>query len=157
MAGYEFAHRDDYEGRRVIPGLKVDADSRNIEEIEVQAHPERFAPRRPESELNRLREQGLLNAYDGMWEDMGSGALVIDDVSHHELEAIIHKMKPDLVCSGIKDKYVIEKFGVPSKQLHNYDYAGPFAGFKGAVNFAKDIDMMIHKPRLEADGAALGT
>ncbi|MDO9082639.1 MAG: nitrogenase component 1, partial [Humidesulfovibrio sp.] len=33
--GYEFGHRDDYEGRQVIPGLKVDADSRNIEEIEV--------------------------------------------------------------------------------------------------------------------------
>ena len=26
-AGYEFAHRDDYEGRRVIPTLKVDADA----------------------------------------------------------------------------------------------------------------------------------
>ena len=35
-AGYEFAHRDDYEGRKVIPTIKVDADSRNIEEIEVQ-------------------------------------------------------------------------------------------------------------------------
>ena len=35
-AGYEFAHRDDYEGREVIPFLKVDADSRNIEELEVE-------------------------------------------------------------------------------------------------------------------------
>ena len=25
-AGYEFAHRDDYEGRKVIPGIKIDAD-----------------------------------------------------------------------------------------------------------------------------------
>ena len=146
VAGYEFAHRDDYEGRRVLPSLKVDADSRNIEEIEVEAHPERFRIRRPEEELSRMREEGLLNTYNGMWEDMGPGSLVIDDVSHHELEAIIVKMKPDLVCSGIKDKYVIEKFGVPSKQLHNYDYAGPFAGFHGAVNFARDIDMMIHNP-----------
>jgi nitrogenase molybdenum-iron protein alpha chain len=29
-AGYEFAHRDDYEGRHVLPTIKVDADSRNI-------------------------------------------------------------------------------------------------------------------------------
>ena len=29
-AGYEFAHRDDYEGRKVLPDIKVDADSRNI-------------------------------------------------------------------------------------------------------------------------------
>ena len=41
-AGYEFAHRDDYEGRNVLPFLKVDADSRNIEELEVQPDPERF-------------------------------------------------------------------------------------------------------------------
>ena len=32
-AGYEFAHRDDYEGRQVLPTIKVDADSRNIEEL----------------------------------------------------------------------------------------------------------------------------
>ena len=79
----------------------------------------------------------------GTW---GPGTLVVDDVSHHELDALITNMKPDLVCSGIKDKYVIEKYGVPSKQLHNYDYSGPFAGFRGAVNFAREIDMMIHNP-----------
>ena len=44
-AGYEFAHRDDYEGRRVLPGLKVDADSRNIEELHVEPDPNRFQPR----------------------------------------------------------------------------------------------------------------
>ena len=26
-AGYEFAHRDDYEGRKVIPSIKIDADT----------------------------------------------------------------------------------------------------------------------------------
>ena len=40
-AGYEFAHRDDYEGRRVLPTIKVDADSRNIEELHVEADPEK--------------------------------------------------------------------------------------------------------------------
>jgi biopolymer transport protein ExbD len=33
VALFEFAHRDDYESRRVIPSIKVDADSRNIEEL----------------------------------------------------------------------------------------------------------------------------
>jgi nitrogenase molybdenum-iron protein alpha chain len=146
VAGYEFAHRDDYEGRQVIPNLKVDADSRNIEEIKVTPHPERYRPRLSEEEIERRKAEGRLSDYDGLWEEMGAGTLVIDDVAHHELEAIILKMKPDIVCSGIKDKYVIEKFGLPSKQLHNYDYSGPFAGFKGAVNFAREIDMMIRNP-----------
>ena len=43
-AGYEFAHRDDYEGRQVLPGIKVDADSRNIEELHVEPDPKRFQP-----------------------------------------------------------------------------------------------------------------
>ena len=38
-AGYEFGHRDDYEGRKVIPSITVDADTRNIEELTVEAGP----------------------------------------------------------------------------------------------------------------------
>jgi nitrogenase molybdenum-iron protein alpha chain len=29
---------------------------------------------------------------------------------------------------------------VPLKQLHSYDYGGPYAGFKGAINFYRDIE-----------------
>ena len=50
-AGYEFAHRDDYEGREVLPNLKVDADSRNIEELEVGADPARYKPRKTSGDL----------------------------------------------------------------------------------------------------------
>jgi nitrogenase molybdenum-iron protein alpha chain len=146
VAGYEFAHRDDYEGRRVIPSIKIDADSKNIEELTIEADPERYMPRIDEEYKKRLEEEGFLSDYDGMWSDMGEGTLVIDDISHVELERLILDFKPDLVCSGIKDKYVIEKFGVPSKQLHNYDYSGPYAGFRGSVNFARDIDMLINNP-----------
>jgi nitrogenase molybdenum-iron protein alpha chain len=143
-AGYEFAHRDDYEGRHVLTHLKVDADSRNIEELKVEPDPKRFRPRKDPSELQRLKEEGTIDFYEGMMPHMSPGTLVIDDVSHVELERLIEKFKPDVICSGIKDKYIIEKFGVPSKQLHNYDYSGPYAGYKGAVNFAREIDMMVH-------------
>lgn len=146
VAGYEFAHRDDYEGREVLPDIKVIADNRNIEELVVERDPERYNPRKDEETLKRLKEEEVIDTYHGMFPDMGSGTMAIDDVSHKELGMLIRKLKPDMVCSGIKDKYVIEKFGVPSKQLHNYDYSGPFAGFRGAVNFAKDLDMLIHNP-----------
>jgi nitrogenase molybdenum-iron protein alpha chain len=146
VAGYEFAHRDDYEGRRVIPDLKVDADSRNIEELKVKPDPERFRPRKDVETLERLKSECVVDHYEGMMADMDPGTMVIDDVSHVELEKLIQRFKPDMICSGIKDKYIIEKFGVPSKQLHNYDYSGPYAGFRGAVNFAREVDMMINNP-----------
>ncbi len=145
-AGYEFAHRDDYEGRDVIPDIKLDADSRNIEELHVERDQARYKLRISQERYEHLKKEKFLSTYDGMIGDMEKGSLVIDDISHYELEKLIELYSPDIICSGIKDKYVIEKWGIPSKQLHNYDYGGPFAGYRGAVNFAKDIDMRVNSP-----------
>lgn len=144
-AGYEFAHRDDYEGRSVIPTIKIDADSRNIEEIEVEQDPTRFKPRKTEEELKALEAEGFtFKDYSGMMADMKRTALVIDDISHHEIEKLIDLKHPDIICSGIKDKFIIEKMGVPCKQLHSYDYGGPYTAFEGAANFYQEIDRMLH-------------
>ena len=146
-AGYEFAHRDDYEGREVLPKIKIDADSKNIEELKVSADPELYNPRKSEAELEELKAKGLeINGYEGMMKQMESRSLVIDDVSHYESEKLIELYKPDIFCAGIKEKYVVQKMGVPLKQLHSYDYGGPYTGFEGAVNFYKDIDRMVNNP-----------
>lgn len=143
-AGYEFAHRDDYEGSAVAPTIVADADSKNIEELTVEPDPVAYAPRKTPEEVAALTEGGLrLGEYEGMMVEMAKGALVVDDISHRELERLIDKYRPAVVCSGIKDKYVIEKMGVPCKQLHNYDYGGPYAGFRGALNFYAEIDRMV--------------
>ena len=39
---------------------------------------------------------------------------------------------------------MIQKAGIPLKQLHSYDYSGPYAGFRGAVNFYREIDRMVN-------------
>ena len=44
----------------------------------------------------------------------------------------------------IKEKYSIQKLGVPMKQLHSYDSGGPYAGFKGAINFYQEIDRLVN-------------
>jgi nitrogenase molybdenum-iron protein alpha chain len=144
-AGYEFAHRDDYEGRRVLPNIVVDADSRNIEQLDVKPDPERYHARRTPEELEKLKAEGFdMNEYEGMMKEMENGALVVDDISHHEADILIQKYKPDVFCAGIKEKYVVQKMGVPCKQLHSYDYGGPYAGFQGAINFYRDIDRMVN-------------
>lgn len=149
-AGYEFAHRDDYEGRSVLPTIKVDADSRNIEELHITADETRFKPRKTEAEIAALNElykdsgDELMSDYKGMMSDMEKGALVIDDLSHAEMDKLIELYKPSVFCAGIKEKYVVQKMGIPLKQLHSYDYGGPYAGFRGAINFYKDIDRMVN-------------
>ncbi len=144
-AGYEFGHRDDYEGRQVIPTLKVDADSRNIEEIEVEADPLLYKPRKTEAELAALTADGLIfKDYEGLNPNMEKGSLIIDDLNQYEAEKLVELMKPDLFCAGIKEKYSIQKLGVPMKQLHSYDSGGPYAGFKGAINFYREIDRLVN-------------
>ncbi len=145
-AGYEFAHRDDYEGRQVLPEIRVDADSRNIEELEVEKDPERYNPRIPEDELEAAERHGIeLKAYEGMMADMEEGkTYAIDDISQYETEKMIEIYKPAIFCAGIKEKYMVQKQGMPMKQLHSYDSGGPYAAFKGAVNFYYEIDRMIN-------------
>jgi nitrogenase molybdenum-iron protein alpha chain len=143
-AGYEFAHRDDYEGRKVLPSIKVDADSRNIEELHVEADPTRFKERRTPEQMAALTAGGFtFKDYEGMMVEMRRNTLVIDDISHHEMEKLIEIYKPDIIGSGIKDKYVVEKMGVPCKQLHSYDYSGPYAAFTGAANFYREVDRLL--------------
>lgn len=144
-AGYEFGHRDDYEGRRVLPDIQVDADSRNIEELEVGPDPDRFKPRKSPEELKALAAKGLTFAeYEGMMSEMQAGSMVIDDLTQHEADKLIETFKPDIFCAGIKEKYAVQKHGIPMKQLHSYDYGGPYAGFKGAINFYRDIERMVN-------------
>ena len=143
-AGYEFAHRDDYEGRHVLPNIKVDADSRNIEELDIQPDETRYNPRKTPEQMAALAAKGLdFKGYEGMIEGMGHNSMVIDDINHYETEKLLEMLRPDIFCAGIKEKYIIQKMGIPLKQLHNYDMGGPYAGFKGAINWYHDIDRMV--------------
>ena len=143
-AGYEFAHRDDYEGRKILPTIKVDADSRNIEELHVEADPVRYKAVKTPEQTAALEAGGFnFKDYEGMMVEMKKQTLVIDDISHHEMEKLIEIYKPDIIGSGIKDKFVVEKMGVPCKQLHSYDYSGPYAAFTGAINFYREVDRML--------------
>ncbi len=144
-AGYEFGHQDDYEGRQVLPNIKLDADSRNIEELTVEADETRFKPRKSAKELKALDKAGYkFKEYDGLSVDMDKGTIIVDDLNQYEAEKLVELMKPDIFCAGIKEKYSIQKLGVPMKQLHSYDSGGPYAGFQGAVNFYKEIDRLVN-------------
>ncbi len=146
LAGYEFAHRDDYEGRAVIPTIKEDADSKNIEHIEVEKDPEKYQAFLTEEQYEALKSKIQLENYYGMIPEMENGSIVVDDLNQFETDEFIKLLKPDIFFSGVKDKYQIQKAGVVSKQLHSYDYSGPYSGFQGAINFARDVTMGLYTP-----------
>jgi nitrogenase molybdenum-iron protein alpha chain len=74
------------------------------------------------------------------------GALVMDDASEYELEEFTNRLRPDLVGAGIKEKYTYHKMGVPFRQMHSWDYSGPYHGFDGFPVFARDMDATVNSP-----------
>ncbi|AYH43399.1 nitrogenase molybdenum-iron protein alpha chain [Azoarcus sp. DN11] len=74
------------------------------------------------------------------------GTLIYDDVSGFELEKFAEKIRPDLIGSGVKEKYIFQKMGIPFRQMHSWDYSGPYHGYDGFAIFARDMDMAINSP-----------
>lgn len=146
IAGYEFAHRDDFEGREIIPEIKEDADSKNIEQLKMVPDEQKFHAYLTPEQYEELKKVIPLESYSGMMKEMDNGTMVLDDFNHYETEALLRYLRPDFFFSGIKDKYILQKSGVVSRQMHSYDYSGPYAGFRGAVNFARDITMGLYAP-----------
>ncbi|ORJ58749.1 nitrogenase molybdenum-iron protein alpha chain [Geothermobacter hydrogeniphilus] len=84
--------------------------------------------------------------YDRTGPEMARDTIIYDDVSEFELEKFVDEFKPDLIGSGIKEKYVFQKAGIPFRQMHSWDYSGPYHGYEGFKIFARDIDMAINSP-----------
>jgi nitrogenase molybdenum-iron protein alpha chain len=84
--------------------------------------------------------------YDRTVKEMGDSTLLYDDISGYEFEEFTKAIKPDLVGSGIKEKYIFQKMGIPFRQMHSWDYSGPYHGYDGFAIFARDMDMTINNP-----------
>ncbi|MDR3289465.1 MAG: nitrogenase molybdenum-iron protein alpha chain, partial [Peptococcaceae bacterium] len=106
----------------------------------------RFRSFLTDEQYQTLRRKIALADGKGMIRDMKTGAIIVDDLNHGETEELLRVLKPDIFLSGLKDPYVLQKAGVVSRQLHCHDYSGPYAGFQGAVNFARDITMGLYTP-----------
>ena len=78
--------------------------------------------------------------------ELGEAVLIYDDPSSYELEEFTRALKPDLVGAGVKEKYVYHKMGVPFRQMHSWDYSGPYHGVEGFAVFARDMDTTISSP-----------
>ena len=84
--------------------------------------------------------------YDRTIKEMGNATLLYDDVTGFEFEEFVKKVKPDLIGSGIKEKYIFQKMGIPFRQMHSWDYSGPYHGYDGFAIFARDMDMTLNNP-----------
>jgi len=91
-------------------------------------------------------EFGHNDDYDRTIKEMGNATLLYDDVTGYEFEEFVKSIKPDLIGSGIKEKYIFQKMGIPFRQMHSWDYSGPYHGYDGFAIFARDMDMTLNNP-----------
>jgi len=91
-------------------------------------------------------EFGHNDDYERTTHDVGKATLIYDDVTGYEFEEFVKKVKPDLIGSGIKEKYIFQKMGIPFRQMHSWDYSGPYHGYDGFAIFARDMDMTLNNP-----------
>ena len=91
-------------------------------------------------------EFGHKDDYERTIDYVKEGTVLYDDVTALEFEEFVKTLKPDLVASGIKEKYVFQKMGLPFRQMHSWDYSGPYHGWEGFEIFARDMDMALNSP-----------
>ena len=85
------------------------------------------------------------DGYEKMKSRVKEGGIVIDDPNTLELEELVEDYKVDLILGGVKEKYLVHKLGVPSILIHSYEN-GPYIGFEGFLNLAKDMYSAIYNP-----------
>ncbi|WP_275452041.1 nitrogenase component 1, partial [Protofrankia coriariae] len=84
--------------------------------------------------------------YSRSYPELKQGIVVYDDPTAYEMEEFTRRLKPDLVGAGIKEKYVSHKMRTPFRQMHSWDYSGPYHGVEGFAIFARDMDSAVNNP-----------
>ncbi len=80
------------------------------------------------------------------------GTIYIDDGNELEFFEVLEMVKPDLVLTGPRVGALVKKLHLPYVNGHGY-HNGPYMGFEGAVNMARDMYNAIFSPlmKLAAD------
>lgn len=90
-------------------------------------------------------KNGIKEDYERIKETVRDGTIIVDDANSKELASLLKEYRPNLLISGAKEKYISLKLGIPFCDF-NHDRISAFAGFKGFVSFAKEVDASVSSP-----------
>jgi nitrogenase molybdenum-iron protein alpha chain len=76
------------------------------------------------------------------------GTIYIDDGNELEFFEVLEMVKPDLVLTGPRVGVLVKKLHLPYVNGHGY-HNGPYMGFEGAVNMARDMYNGIYSPLMK--------
>ena len=74
-----------------------------------------------------------------------TGTVYIDDANELEFFEVIDMVKPDIIFTGPRVGDLVKKMHIPYLNGHAY-HNGPYMGFEGFVNMARDIYNAVNSP-----------
>ncbi len=83
--------------------------------------------------------------YEQISYSVKDGTVIVDDANPLELSELLIKQKADLMVGGVKERFMAYKLGIAFCDF-NHDRTVEFEGFKGFLNFAREIDSSINSP-----------
>ncbi|MGH1393164.1 MAG: nitrogenase subunit alpha [Trichormus sp.] len=79
------------------------------------------------------------------------GTIYIDDGNELEFFEVLEMIRPDVVLTGPRVGALVKKLHLPYINGHGY-HNGPYMGFEGAVNMARDLYNAIYSPLMQLAG-----
>ncbi|BAY99931.1 nitrogenase vanadium-iron protein, alpha chain [Tolypothrix tenuis PCC 7101] len=79
------------------------------------------------------------------------GTIYIDDGNELEFFEVLEMIRPDVVLTGPRVGALVKKLHLPYINGHGY-HNGPYMGFEGAVNMARDLYNAIYSPLMNLAG-----
>lgn len=73
------------------------------------------------------------------------GTIIMDDANPAELEKFIREKHADVLVGGVKERPLGYKLAIAFLD-HNHERKHPLAGYDGAVNFAKELNLSMNSP-----------
>ncbi|MBV4419571.1 nitrogenase iron-molybdenum cofactor biosynthesis protein NifE [Clostridium tyrobutyricum] len=90
-------------------------------------------------------QTGKPEDYEIIRQITNEGTVILDDANPYELEKFMLEKGADILVGGVKERPLAYKLGVAFCD-HNHERKHILAGFGGAVNFAKEIDLTVNSP-----------
>jgi nitrogenase molybdenum-cofactor synthesis protein NifE len=90
-------------------------------------------------------QTGLREDYEDLRQLCDEGTIIVDDSNPLELSSFLQEKNVDLFIGGVKERPIAYKLGVGFCD-HNHERKEPLAGFRGMLNFAREVYHTVASP-----------
>ncbi len=90
-------------------------------------------------------QTGTEDEYKELHEITAPGTIIVDDSNPLELSSFLQEKEVDIFVGGVKERPIAYKLGVGFCD-HNHERKEALAGFKGMLNFAKEVYSTVMSP-----------